>query len=149
MSSPSIDARTGADIRSRCTTANGGGNEMTDLLFHITTGAVDERTQVVEPHGDLDMATVGQLQAVLEDMVESGTRHVILDLEYATFLDSRGVVVMVASERALSEADGKLVIVCASPHFRRLISLVGDATVELTLVSSRREALQVAAVLPA
>src|SRR4051794_5962603 len=107
MSSPSIDARTGADIRPRCTTANGGGNVTADLLVHSPGGAVDARTQVVEPHGDLDRATLGQLPAVLEDMVESGTRCVSLDPEYATFLDSRGVVVMVASERARSEADGK------------------------------------------
>src|SRR5689334_20368554 len=104
MSWASIDVRrTRTYDRAR---PDGTGSQDMDAFFEITTGAIDEQTNVVEPHGDIDAATAGQLQLALEAAIATGSRYVILDLDYTTFLDPRGVLAMIAADRALDEAGG-------------------------------------------
>jgi anti-anti-sigma factor len=116
--------------------------------FHITSGAIDADTHVIEPQGEIDAATMPELQDVFDELMAAGKRYLILDLDCVTFLDSRGVVGMVAVDRGLAATGGKLVTVCANPVFRRLFRLMEETTAELTVVTSRREALQAALILP-
>jgi anti-anti-sigma factor len=46
---------------------------------------------IVAPHGELDMATVGAIEAELARVRRSGADHVVLDLGGLTFMDSSGL----------------------------------------------------------
>lgn len=46
---------------------------------------------IVAPHGELDMATVGAIEAELTRVRQSGAEHVVLDLGGLTFMDSSGL----------------------------------------------------------
>ena len=51
-----------------------------------------ERDQViVRPHGELDMATVGEVEQELRNLRRSGFRTLVLDLGGLTFMDSTGL----------------------------------------------------------
>jgi anti-sigma B factor antagonist len=115
--------------------------------FHITSGAVDAHTHVIEPQGELDAATVPALEDAFDELIASGKRYVILDLEDVEFLDSKGVVAMIAARRRLADAGGELVTVSSDPHVRRVIEIVDDTSAPLRVVASRRDALRAASAL--
>ena len=46
---------------------------------------------VVRPRGELDMATIGELEQELRQVRRSGARALVLDLSGLTFMDSTGL----------------------------------------------------------
>ena len=65
------------------------------MLTHIepfTCNVISEGDYViVAPRGELDMATVGAIEAELTRVHRSGAHHVVLDLGGLTFMDSSGL----------------------------------------------------------
>ena len=65
------------------------------LAQHIelfTCNVTPERDHViVTPRGDMDMATVGMVEAELRRLRDSGFDHIVLDLGGLTFMDSSGL----------------------------------------------------------
>jgi anti-sigma B factor antagonist len=60
-----------------------------------------ERDSVrVVPVGELDIATVGEIDARLRELNQAGCRHLVLDLRQLTFMDSSGL-------RMILEWDGR------------------------------------------
>jgi anti-anti-sigma factor len=60
-----------------------------------------ERDSVrVVPVGELDIATVGEIDARLRELNRAGFRHLVLDLRQLTFMDSSGL-------RMILEWDGR------------------------------------------
>lgn len=64
--------------------------------FEIRTGGSRDR-HVIQPHGDLDLATAGQLHAALTAALERGTPTIVLDLSRLTFIDSSGIHLIIAA----------------------------------------------------
>ena len=82
----------------------------------------------VRAAGDLDLAGVPELEAVLQDALAS-TQLVVLDLSGLTFVDVVGLRVIVdASIRAV--CDGQRLVVAFTPgHAERMFRLTGTAEV--------------------
>src|SRR4051812_37311666 len=59
--------------------------------FGITGGPLDNDTHVIEPHGEIDLATAPDLKARLVDAIEEGRRFVVLDLEDVGYIASSGL----------------------------------------------------------
>ena len=57
----------------------------------------------MQPHGELDLATVGTLQAALDGI--EGAGRLVLDLRGLSFLDSTGLRLLVRSAGARSATD--------------------------------------------
>ena len=58
----------------------------------FTCSVTPERDHVlVEPRGELDMATVGAVEQELRRLHESGFRRIVLDLGGLSFMDSSGL----------------------------------------------------------
>ena len=51
----------------------------------------DRATVTVRPRGELDLATAGHVDAVLEELRESGFDRIVLDLGALRFVDSAGL----------------------------------------------------------
>ena len=105
-----------------------------------TEGPIHATTRVVEPHGDIDLATVPNLKAALDAARDAGARYVVVDFEYVAFLDSTGIGVLLSAERKLRARGGKLIVVCDTPLIRRVFEIAGLTDV-LNVTPSRREAL--------
>jgi len=73
---------------------------------------------VLEVGGEIDVYTAPKLRERLIEIVNSGQRHVIVDLGRVDFLDSTGLGVLVGAHRRLRARDGSLDLVC--PHERLL-----------------------------
>jgi anti-sigma B factor antagonist len=65
----------------------------------------DRDQVVVRPQGELDMATVPQVDEQVRELVESGFKKVVIDLGSLTFLDSTGIR-MLLQWTATADTDG-------------------------------------------
>jgi len=91
--------------------------------FRVTVRRERERTVVV-PSGELDLATVGTLEAAIERERAQGAKSVVLDLRELTFIDSTGLVMLLRVE-SHSRADGFTFSIKDRPGpVRRLLTLV-------------------------
>ena len=88
--------------------------------------------------GEIDLATVDQLEQDLKDCQESGSGNLVVDLTGADFMDSSGLRCLVMADRAFRDAGRRFALVVSNGPISRLIELSGvEATIEV--VSSHEE----------
>jgi anti-anti-sigma factor len=102
------------------------------------SGTVD----VVEAHGELDMANVNELNDALRNALSDDTTSCLLDLSSVTFLDSSVIHALIrwSHDAQLSEREALAIVIGADTVARRLLGLVG-LTSQLPVFESRDAAL--------
>jgi anti-anti-sigma factor len=75
--------------------------------------------------GELDLSTVEAFRTVVEEIIDSGSKHLVLELEELTFMDSSGISVMVLATKHIDEVE----LHHASEIIRRVIEVTGLAEV--------------------
>jgi anti-anti-sigma factor len=78
---------------------------------------------VVRVSGELDLATVSDLEQALSAVEPSGP--LVLDLTECTFLDSSAVRAILATAARSEEAGGKLAVVAPDPGIRKALEIAG------------------------
>jgi anti-sigma B factor antagonist len=78
---------------------------------------------VVVAEGAIDMRTAPLLAAALDEPIELGKTHVVLDMSGVTLVDSMAVHVLMGAARDLRQRLGKLVLVSRNPGVRRVFEL--------------------------
>jgi anti-anti-sigma factor len=80
---------------------------------------------VLAPHGELDMATVGAVEQKLRELLDSGSRTLVLDLGGLSFMDSSGLH-LVARWSAEASRDGfAFQLEPGPPAVQRVFELAG------------------------
>jgi anti-sigma B factor antagonist len=77
---------------------------------------------VVAPAGDVDLATVGQVRAQLDDLASAGFDVLVLDLRAVTFIDSMGLTLIV---RQCRRTDVEVRLIDGAAPVSRLFDLTG------------------------
>jgi anti-sigma B factor antagonist len=85
----------------------------------------DRDRVILEVSGELDMASVGFLQAALDEVRESGWESIVLDVRELTFIDSSGLALLLHTDRAARSSGLAFAVVDGSPAFARLLEIVG------------------------
>jgi anti-anti-sigma factor len=88
----------------------------------------DRGRVVVTASGDVDMATVEQLDATVAALREDGWNEVVLDLAPVGFMDSTGLRWLLRADRDARANDWRLSLVDGSPSVARLLDLTGLRT---------------------
>jgi len=99
---------------------------------------------VVEVDGDIDIATVGDLEEPVILAIRDGRQPVILDLSECAFIDSSGIRLLLRAHHGLQANDGDghhsaLLAVIARDHVARMLRLTSVDKV-IPVVPSRAEA---------
>jgi anti-sigma B factor antagonist len=96
---------------------------------------------VVEIGGDIDIATVDDLEEPVISAIEHGQRPVILDLSECPFMDSSGIRLLLRAHRLLKDRNGHgcLLAVVARDHVAGLLRLTSVDKV-IPVVALRSEA---------
>jgi anti-sigma B factor antagonist len=83
-----------------------------------------ERGRVrVTPHGELDLATVPDVERRLRELRESGFDHIVFDLRELAFMDSTGLRLLMR-EDALAKADGgTFAVIPGAPAVQRIFEV--------------------------
>jgi anti-sigma B factor antagonist len=96
-----------------------------------STFAVDlhpERETVrVAPRGELDLGTVEMLGAQLRELRDSGFEYVVLDLRKLTFMDSTGIALILAEDRAARSNGHDFSLIGGPPAIQRVLDACGVA----------------------
>jgi stage II sporulation protein AA (anti-sigma F factor antagonist) len=75
--------------------------------------------------GELDIATVSELDRVIGELASDGKGRLLLDLDGVKFLDSAGLAALVRAKRSAERDGGRLTVRYSSPQVRRLFELTG------------------------
>ena len=76
-----------------------------DLVLSV---AREDDAAVLGVRGELDAYSSPQLESQISEIINSGTRDVVLDLSNTRFLDSSGLRAILSAQQLLQEKEGKL-----------------------------------------
>jgi anti-sigma B factor antagonist len=79
----------------------------------------------VVPVGEVDIATVGEIDARLRELNQAGFRHVVLDLRQLTFIDSTGLRLVLTWHAAARQNDIDVMVLEGPPAVQRVFALAG------------------------
>lgn len=96
--------------------------------------------QVVEPEGEFEVYTASRVREVLEALTAVAECRVCLSLQNVTFLDSKGIGVIVEGTKRARRAGGELVVLCESERFMRHFRIL-KLEEYLTLAESMQDAV--------
>lgn len=74
--------------------------------------------------GEVDLATVDQLEAQLHQLIGEGV-CIVLDLTATDFMDSTGLRLMVSTHNRLAELGGRLIVAVGGGPISRLLDATG------------------------
>lgn len=105
--------------------------------IEVTRGAT---ITVVVPRGDLDMAAADRMKRTLTELVDEGSRKLLVDLELVGYIDSSGMGALVAALKHARTAGGDLRL-CALQDDVRAIFEMTRLIKAITTHATRSEAL--------
>ncbi len=75
--------------------------------------------------GEVDLATVPELDRLLDDLADSEHGRLLIDLTSVEFMDSTGLVSIIRALRAADTNGHRLTVRGSSPQVQRLFELTG------------------------
>jgi anti-sigma B factor antagonist len=93
--------------------------------FGLDQHELDERTQLIEVAGSVDLFAAPEFKQALMGAIDSGKRWIIVDLTAATLVDSTVLGTLLGARRRLSARRGGLAIVCPEPGIRKVFEVTG------------------------
>lgn len=105
-------------------------------------GDLEHGVRVVSVRGELDLSTAPDLEGPLDQVLESDSGSVLIDLTSCEFIDSTGIALIVrAWQRLDSGENGRaLVICCQNDQVRRVLEITG-LELSIPVHGSRDDAL--------
>ena len=84
---------------------------------------VVDRSLVIEAYGEIDIASAGELRAMIDSSSEFGADRLIVDLSGIRFMDSSGLNVLIGTARQFGA--GSFGVVVSRPSIRGIFSVTG------------------------
>lgn len=120
---------------------NSEEREGTNVNLHINL-TTKKNVLIIRLAGELDHHTAEQLKEQVEEKInKDGIKHILLNLEELTFMDSSGLGVILGRYKRLKQVDGTMIICAISPSIYRLFELSGLFKI-LQIVDSEEQALK-------
>jgi anti-sigma B factor antagonist len=92
--------------------------------FRVEVHPERQRVRVV-PIGELDIATVDEIDARLRDLNQAGFRRFVLDLRRLTFIDSSGVRLVLTWHAAARQNGIDFLVLEGPPAVQRVFEVAG------------------------
>jgi anti-anti-sigma factor len=126
-------------VRQSWSLSDGSGPSQADTSSEFRVEIEPDRDAVrVCPIGEIDLSTVGEVRAQLDELRSAGFSRLILDLRRTTFLDSSGVRLALDVHTA-SAADGTEFAIVPGPQDVQRTFEVAGLSDRLPFIGSRGE----------
>ncbi|MBX5469583.1 MAG: STAS domain-containing protein [Thermoleophilaceae bacterium] len=102
--------------------------------------AIDADTHVIELGGEVDLYTAPEFKDRMVQVIEAGSKQVVVDLSKATFIDSTTLGVLVGGVKRLRPSGGTLALVCNDQNIAKIFEITGLDRV-FPIHATREEAL--------
>jgi anti-anti-sigma factor len=108
----------------------------------VEVGDPEHGVQTIFVRGELDLSTAPELEAPLEQALDSGKGSVLIDLTRCEFIDSTGIALIVrAWQRLQSGGNGRALVICTeNDQVRRVLEITG-LELSIPVHTTRDEAL--------
>lgn len=88
--------------------------------------------RIVNVSGEIHVSTAPSFREQLNEVIESGSSMLVLDLSAVEFIDSTGLSVLLNALRLVHQRHGHLALVCTNPTVMRLFQITSlDATFDI------------------
>jgi anti-sigma B factor antagonist len=81
--------------------------------------------RVIAVDGDVDLASVSEIQAHVDAALADGDCRLVIDIEHVHFLDSSVLHTLFRTLRRVRRAGGDIAIVCVDPSILRVLEVFG------------------------
>ncbi|MBC7254451.1 MAG: STAS domain-containing protein [Actinobacteria bacterium] len=103
----------------------GAGVEEKGSVFFQTRVREVGDIPVVELEGEVDLSTSPRFKEIVYQLVDSGKRDIVIDLDGLDFMDSTGLGVLVAVLKRTSMEGGRIRLVCSKRSIMKVFSITG------------------------
>ncbi len=84
-----------------------------------------KRCDVVWAEGRVDSNTAPELEKAFNEIIENGKMGIVFDMEKVDFISSRGLWVLLETQKACKRGNGKLILVNVSEDMQQSLDLAG------------------------
>jgi len=92
--------------------------------LEIKVESVDD-VPVIRAVGELEIATVSEMRAVLAEVSERRPRALVFDFRQISYMDSSGLGILVSAKKRLGADRGEVVLITEQPAVLKALSLSG------------------------
>ena len=100
-----------------------GMQEAESTDFGVETIDLGGTVGVIAVHGQADLHTAPELRSAITAALDGGATGLVIDLSEASFIDSMTLGVLLGAVKRLRPSGGKVGIVCADSHIRRIFEI--------------------------
>lgn len=104
----------------------------------------DDEVAVVQVDGEVDLASIGKLEAMLTDLQAEGKTRLVIDLSGVSFIDSIGLEALVLAHQRSADHNGDLRLAAPQAIVARVLELTAldqvlhiDSTLEAAVKAAR------------
>jgi anti-sigma B factor antagonist len=84
----------------------------------------DEGVFVLSPIGSIDAHTYAVLEEKVDEILAQQPDVIIFDMEFADYISSTGIRVLLKTKKALKETDGRMVFINLQPQIRKVFDIL-------------------------
>lgn len=106
--------------------------------FRTVEESVDDITQLVAVHGDVDLKTARSFRGALDEAAQDRKPRLIVDMSEVPFMDSSGLAALIGAQKALRDVVN-IIVVCPE-NLRRIFEVTRLDSI-VSVVGSLPEAL--------
>jgi len=93
------------------------------MNLEVHTSLLGEHMAMVGVKGEMDVYTTPQAKEVMLGLLEKGYHHLVVNLQYAEYLDSTALGMLVGMLKRVREKGGNLRLVAPPARIRRLLEI--------------------------
>ncbi len=91
--------------------------------MEIDVKELDNDIAILAIDGEIDIYTSSDLKDALIQQIDSGAKHIIMDLENVTYIDSSGIGVFISTLATLKKLGGKICIIKITASVKKVFEL--------------------------
>ena len=84
----------------------------------------DEGVFVLTPIGSIDAHTYAVLEEKVDEILAQQPDVIIFDMEFADYISSTGIRVLLKTKKALKETDGRMVFMNLQPQIQKVFDIL-------------------------
>lgn len=92
--------------------------------MEITTTSY-KRCDLIKAVGRIDSNTAPELEKTFNEIVDGGMTGIVFDMEDVDFISSRGLWVLLETQKACKRSNGKMILVNISEEMQQSLDLAG------------------------
>jgi anti-anti-sigma factor len=94
------------------------------MPLKVKSTARDEGVFVLSPIGSIDAHTYAVLEEKVDETLAQQPDVIIFDMEFADYISSTGIRVLLKTKKALKETDGRMVFINLQPQIKKVFDIL-------------------------